>query len=201
MHDILSVRDFSGPDRGLNLLAAVFGASASAPAKSPTDGKIICTAGEWYLFPSHFFVPSNLHSVGFIEGNFHGLLPRYFPTTNVHKNGTLDLGTSVVAGTAFNDMNKEVRARYLNLYECDALVLVCDLKSDGTPFLPAFIDKMNNQPGSNWRTTLWSPVLDQANSPSSVARAFYIPNYSPWLNKYKAYALLERQNPKIVVDN
>lgn len=165
------------------------------PLADNGNTKTICTAGEWYMFPSHFFLPEGPHFIGFIEGNFHGLLPDYYTPTRTEVNGTLILGTRAITNSKFNDLNQEVKERYTNISSCDALVLVCGTRDDGTAIVPSFIDRLAPQSGSAWRVTLANPLLDPSNSPSSIARAYYIPGYSWRRNKYKVYALLERAKP------
>jgi hypothetical protein len=38
---------------------------------------IICMGGEWYTFPSHFFLPNNAR-IEYVYDNFHGELPQHF---------------------------------------------------------------------------------------------------------------------------
>jgi hypothetical protein len=154
--------------------------------------KKICTAGEWYLFPSHFFLPSD-YSVGFIEGNFHGLLPRYFPETR-YNNHTSEkkLGTSVSTGSDFNDRNREVRERYDLLASCDALVLTSEVDGDNnnTPIIPPFLGNKHSATHPFRVVAYRAPILDAAKSSSSLARAFYIPKFSEKHNLYKAYTII-----------
>ena len=66
----------------------------------------LCVGKEWYRFPSHFFLPSNVR-VAFLKSDFAGLLPKYYegpPTvgTRVHPSG-------------MNDLNLEDPSRYVGL--------------------------------------------------------------------------------------
>ena len=175
----------------------------------------VCTAGEWYLFPSHFFLPSNVR-IGYVEGTFHGLLPRYFPSTNLTTTAvvvdndtsehhvsdqqvTIHLGTRQSTGEDFNGLNQEVRSRYLVESDCDAFVLV--LNNDSNEAIKTSTEtetetihkddraRNTNQKQSKKKHTM-QLILDPANSQSSLARAYFIPKFSSTRNVYREYALL-----------
>jgi hypothetical protein len=91
----------------------------------------LCLGQEWYYFPSHFFLPSTI-SIGYVEDDFHGLLPAYFETTssNSERNSTaidwvaqqknIRTGTSTLPRhTDFNNRNAEECSRYHPIQQCD----------------------------------------------------------------------------------
>eukprot|EP00977_Amphora_coffeiformis_P019538 scaffold7349_cov173-Amphora_coffeaeformis.AAC.19 len=78
------------------------------------ESKTVCTCGEWYRFPSSFFLPQGTHLV-FLESSFKGQLPQYF---SVH--GSRPESQQVLQ--PFNDQNKEEPSRYGTLETCDWIV-------------------------------------------------------------------------------
>lgn len=76
----------------------------------------LCTGREWYIFPSHFFLPNHI-DLHFFPDNFRGILPQYFSEFN---------GTFSEPIEPFNDKNQEERSRYMPLNKCDFLILTVD---------------------------------------------------------------------------
>ena len=72
----------------------------------------ICTCGEWYRFPSSFYLPSTIHAFGFVQSSFDGQLPQPFPPTGSKANDILH----------FNDQNRPEPASYTSLDQCDYLI-------------------------------------------------------------------------------
>jgi hypothetical protein len=72
----------------------------------------ICMGGEWYTFPSHFFLPNHAR-IEYVFDNFHGELPQHFNSIQ---------GTSSTPSQLFNDQNQEEISRYVSLKSCDYLV-------------------------------------------------------------------------------
>ena len=78
-------------------------------AQLTQEGTTVCTCGEWYRFPSSFYLHDNLL---FVPSSFQGQLPAPFsehgsrPGTSFH----------------FNDQNREEMDRYIDLEDCDYLV-------------------------------------------------------------------------------
>ena len=86
-----------------------------ADIRSTSDGYLpvtVCIGGEWYTFPSHFFLPPNAR-LEYVRGNFHGQLPQHFRSY---------LGTSNPPIYNFNDKNEEEDSRYVEFNTCDYLV-------------------------------------------------------------------------------
>ena len=142
----------------------------------------ICTGGEWYYFPSHFFLPSNAQ-LDYVYDNFHGQLPQYFAQNN---------GTFSEPLQPFNDKNKEEKSRYIDIEVCDYLVASIP---DYTSFeierlIDSFrnVDKLILKDSNIWKPIKGHQVIDPIKSTSSLARAFFIPGLSS-ANKFKKYAI------------
>jgi hypothetical protein len=71
----------------------------------PQTGKVCIQ--DWYLFPSHFFIPENVQ-IGFIKGDF-GLVPSLY-------NGY----SSIPDGN--NDENRPIDTRFMEIEECDYVI-------------------------------------------------------------------------------
>jgi alpha-1,2-mannosyltransferase len=77
-----------------------------------TADSTICTCGEWYRFPSSFYLPSNIQSFGFVQSSFDGQLPQPF----------LPSGSKVNTVLHFNDQNRPEPASYTSIDDCDYLI-------------------------------------------------------------------------------
>lgn len=81
-------------------------------ARSPS----VCMGGDWYTFPSHFFMPEGF-KLQFVQDNFHGILPQHFSAPNgswVNPHHSL----------AMNDKNTEEIDRYVSLErDCSYVVI------------------------------------------------------------------------------
>ena len=131
----------------------------------------ICTCGEWYRFPSSFYLPMpkettvDFKFVSPSSSYFEGQLPHAF----------LPQGSGIGATyTAFNDRNvPEYDDRYVPIDECDYLV-------DAMWSNPAATyDNVEDNPScrdndSQWLPVIKSPFLD-AESTTTLHRILYIP--------------------------
>jgi len=91
-------------------------ASTTATANNSNERTTyVCAAGEWYRFPSSFFLPPN-HQLGFLKSSFTGQLPQPFTEF-----GSKTDGLSVQTGK-FNDMNKEEMDRYVDISQCSYVI-------------------------------------------------------------------------------
>jgi alpha-1,2-mannosyltransferase len=82
-----------------------------------SDSRIIstvCTCGEWYRYPSSFFLPHNMQLV-FLESSFKGQLPQPFTQYGSRVESQQYL-------QPFNDQNKEEPSRYGDVNSCDYIV-------------------------------------------------------------------------------
>jgi hypothetical protein len=180
----------------------------------------VCIGGEWYTFPSHFFLPNNAR-LEYVRGNFHGQLPQHFATIN---------GTSASTAQHFNDKNEEEESRYVKLSTCDYLVATMDLHNRNSKE-EEIVEKESARSGSwrdrvgqffqtqtargdetgddkgeslvfsmpdtdsepvNFRLVFSRRVIDPARSSSSLARAYIIPGLSSMQNAYNSYSALKR---------
>lgn len=88
---------------------------SDADIRSTSDGYLpvtVCIGGDWYTFPSHFFLPPNAR-LQYVRGNFHGQLPQHYRSFQ---------GTSSTPIFNFNDKNEEEESRYVAFSTCDYLV-------------------------------------------------------------------------------
>jgi len=139
----------------------------------------ICVGKEWHRFPSSFFLPDNSYTLGFLQSEFRGQLPKYYalsisgslPTTLTHSD--------------FNDLNQEEPSRYVaHPGMCDYIV---DLDND---------EVTNLQPryganAINWTVVGQFPYLHSTAS-HPLLRAFYVPLLDEEFCKYNNYLLLKR---------
>lgn len=113
---------------------------------------VICTCGEWYRFPSSFYLPSTIQSFGFVQSSFEGQLPQPFSATGSRPNNQMH----------FNDQNRPEPSTLTLIDECDYLV---DLFSSN--------DCREND--SIWKPIALAAFLDADRTSSTLHRALYIP--------------------------
>ncbi|EED93788.1 mannosyl transferase [Thalassiosira pseudonana CCMP1335] len=127
----------------------------------------VCTAGEWYRYPSSFFLPPNTQ-LGFLKSSFTGQLPQPF-TAMGSKKDSLAIQTGL-----FNDVNKEEMDRYIDIEECSYVVeLVPSVVSDNTADRPECIQYMDSS-SSSWNLTASYDYLDAESTPT-LHRTLYLP--------------------------
>lgn len=102
----------------------------------PSELVTVCTGAEWYLFPSHFFLPNNAR-LAFVRDGFGGVLPQHFGfgrLSSLHPQDVIDPwhrnGTYLLPVQPFNDRNEEELSRYVLLEDCHYVVVVVDENSD-----------------------------------------------------------------------
>lgn len=149
---------------------------------NPSSSISVCMGGDWYTFPSHFFLP-NAASLNYVSDNFHGLLPQHYSTTN---------GTSCEPTQPFNDRNEEQTERYLEIKSCDYVVNLSPRSEttiqDMTPLQRALL--FDNSP---FQVLATSNIIDPQNSPT-WSRVVYIPYVSNRNNMYLRYVLAGKQS-------
>lgn len=164
-----------------------------ATAASPS-GKVtyVCTAGEWYRFPSSFFLPPN-HQLGFLKSSFTGQLPQPF-TSHGSKMESL-----AEQGGKFNDMNREEMDRYIDIEQCTYVVelVPLDLEINITTGdnMPEGLQYMNSSAssGGSWTKIASHNYLD-ADSTPLLHRILYIPFGRDGKVTYKSYNLYARDS-------
>jgi len=113
---------------------------------------VLCTCGEWYRFPSSFYLPSTIQSFGFVQCSFEGQLPQPFQSTGSRPNESIH----------FNDQNRPELSAYTSIDDCDFLV---DLFSS--------TDCREND--SIWKPVALGSFLDSERTTSTLHRTLYIP--------------------------
>jgi alpha-1,2-mannosyltransferase len=121
---------------------------------------VICTCGEWYRFPSSFYIPNKSSSFGFAPSTFGGQLPQLFTVAGSGPSSLL----SDDSPNQFNDMNQPEPGSYTPLHTCDYLVELDSSVLSCTEQLDGF----------TWEPIISSPFLD-ASATSSIHRIIYIP--------------------------
>jgi len=142
----------------------------------------VCTAGEWYRFPSSFFLPPN-HQLGFLKSSFTGQLPQPFTEF-----GSREESLDVQAGK-FNDMNKEEVDRYVDISQCSYVVELVPSGSNSLQDPPECLQYMesDSSPGS-WTLVSSREYLD-AESTQLLHRILYLPfNREVTFKEYNLYA-------------
>jgi len=141
----------------------------------------ICTAGEWYRFPSSFFLPANTQ-LGFLKSSFSGQLPQPF-TEFGSKKESLEIQEG-----AFNDVNKEEMDRYIGIHQCSYVIeLVPSDISDGEE-TPECLQYMKSDPSGDWTQVASYKYLD-AISTDALHRILYIPFRRTSKVRHKGYNL------------
>lgn len=165
----------------------------------------ICIGREWYLFPSHYFLPdaARLH---FVRDNFTGILPQYYPSQQYYPSDDgIRNGTYATPLQPFNDRNQEEASRYVPLTSCQYLVIAVDgneptaLQDD---VRRTILSANSDSPSMDQHTAIQhSPhrvyferlaeqsVLSTEHSLVPTARAFFIPELSSKTVKFKSFGL------------
>ena len=128
--------------------------SVEADDHVASSADVICTCGEWYRFPSSFFVGSNVF--GFAPSTFNGQLPQVFSDEGS--------GPSTASSNRFNDKNQPEMGSYTPLESCDFIVE-----------LSASLNSCLGQNGIKWNPIIKEPFLDADATSSAIHRILYIP--------------------------
>ena len=132
----------------------------SNSAVSPTT--TVCTCGEWYRFPSSFYIESEFSNVifGFASSTFTGQLPQLFT-----EEGS---GPPAVSGNHFNDKNEPEIGSYTPLESCDFLI---ELSTS----LHSCVGQKGGNNETEWKTIAKEPFLDSEATNSALHRILYLP--------------------------
>ncbi|KAL7581607.1 hypothetical protein ACA910_022163 [Epithemia clementina (nom. ined.)] len=117
---------------------------------------LVCTCGEWYRFPSSFFLPKNTH-LGFLRSSFTGQLPQQFS-----KFGSRPESRAVLQ--PFNDQNLEQTERYVNFEDCDWVIDLEDsecVSNDETSKIIARVPFLDAAATSALHRILYIPFLHE----------------------------------------
>ena len=113
--------------------------SPPAPPLSGALPAVVCTGSEWYLFPSHFFLPRGAR-LSFLDDGFRGILPQHYsfgrsdPSLFAEQEIALGVslthnGTYLTPVQPFNNGNREESSRYVPIASCDFIVALVDTNS------------------------------------------------------------------------
>jgi alpha-1,2-mannosyltransferase len=128
-------------------------------SEAPETPNVVCTCGEWYRFPSSFYIPEKFSEFGFAPSTFGGQLPQPF---TVHGSGP-----ESSAMTKFNDRNEPEKRSYTALEDCDFLVEL------STSFDSCA--EHSEQEEYEWEHILKAPFLNADATSSAIHRIVYIP--------------------------
>lgn len=148
------------------------------PARS-SDYRV-CVGGEWYRFPTSFFLPGKQNTLYFIKSSFGGQLPQPFRPVN----GTWDAPL-----LPFNELNQEEPSRYVPLDSCTYYIEFFPRGADEESVAEA-IKKSGGIP-EKWEVLNTWPFIDTERSRSPY-RSFYIPGLTEKHTKFGDYALLAK---------
>ena len=137
----------------------VFAALPEAPPAGAGAGVTVCVGGEWFEFPSSFYLPSPRHRLAFVRSGFDGLLPFPFDTAPSD------------APEYFNDRNRAAPGQVADAAACDFLV---GLLRPGQARLQAFADNPALGDPAGWEVLRSEPYLD-AGASHPLLRALYVP--------------------------
>ena len=161
-------------------------ASASLVLSGEKQINYVCTAGEWYRFPSSFFLPPN-HQLGFLKSSFTGQLPQPFS-----KYGSKPESLAVQAGN-FNDVNEEEMDRYVDIKQCSYVIELVPSESKNFQNVPECLQYMQSESsdGGFWTELASYKYLDPE-STSTLHRILYLPFGRDGKVIYKGYNLYSK---------
>jgi len=129
---------------------------------------VVCTCGEWYRFPSSFYLPSSIKSFGFVQSSFEGQLPQLF---------TPD-GSGLKSSNHFNDRNLPEPGSHVSLDDCDYLIdlWTSDCRENDFIWKPIGQDSfLDAERTSTLHRTLYLPYLhEQAETQGGVEYVDYV---------------------------
>lgn len=149
--------------------------------------KNVCVGGEWYRFPSSFFLPHDAR-LRFVRSSFDGQLPQPF----LEDRDASRWSMTSRPRSSFNNVNREEPSSYVDLDACDLLV---DLDFRSTRKDWKVDDELSpwfSSSESDWIVLETVPFLDRETC-SSLYRAFWIPRVTPANCKHASYVLLGRR--------
>jgi len=125
--------------------------------------KIVCTCGEWYRFPSSFFIESKSSGVifGFAPSTFTGQLPQPF-----FQHGS---GPPLSTANRFNDKNQPEAGSYTPLESCDFVIEL------STSLYSCIGQNEGNREDMDWNPIIKLPFFNPEISTSNLHRILYIP--------------------------
>jgi alpha-1,2-mannosyltransferase len=147
-------------------------------SKSSVTATVVCTCGEWYRFPSSFFIESVDSSeviFGFAPSTFTGQLPQPFTKDGSGLPSFASSSSSSSSSSTtnqFNDRNLPETGSYTSLENCDFLVeLSTSLHSCTEQGNSSNIDIIK------WQPIVRVPFFDSETTTSTLHRILYIPHF------------------------
>jgi alpha-1,2-mannosyltransferase len=141
---------------------------------------VVCTCGEWYRFPSSFYLPTTIKSFGFVESSFQGQLPQPFTSA----------GSGHGVETKFNDKNLPEPDSYTSIDNCDYLIdlFTSDCRENDSLWYPIAQDSFLDQDRtSTLHRSLYIPFLhEQAIERGGVTYVDYVLYKKDYSSYYKA---------------
>jgi len=144
-------------------------------SKSSITPTVVCTCGEWYRFPSSFFIESVDSSdviFGFAPSTFTGQLPQPFTKDG---SGPPSFSSSPSSSSSttnqFNDKNLPEPGSYMSLGNCDFLVELSTSLHSCT--------EQGNSSNSDiikWQPIVQVPFFNSEATTSTLHRILYIPH-------------------------
>jgi alpha-1,2-mannosyltransferase len=144
----------------LVVYSKISGILSTERSQADNDNVIICTCGEWYRFPSSFYLP-NSSNFSFAPSSFDGQLPQPFTV----------YGSRPSSPTTFNDQNRPEPASLINdVSQCDFVV---DISTSSDCLASSAKNDIGKQ--SKWDTLVKSPFLDAEQTSNVLHRTLFIP--------------------------
>ena len=144
----------------------------------------VCVGGEWYRYPSSFYLPPNAH-LGFLKSSFGGQLPQPFT-----EYGSQEKSLTVQKGK-FNDMNEEEVDRYVDIKTCSYVIELVNEDDTSGAHLPEGLQYIANDGAKKWRQVAQYKYLS-VDRTSFLHRILYIPIFRNGHVVYDNYAIYQR---------
>jgi alpha-1,2-mannosyltransferase len=135
----------------------------------------VCVSKEWYRFPSSFFIPEDINlptkkqkwRLRYLESDFKGQLPGVY-------NEALRIPESTrFVDKKFNDENKEVRQRYVDIMKCHYFIDTDNQEENSSAYIQ--LSYKNKKTETKWKTLSQLRFLDSSYSENRLLRSFYVP--------------------------
>lgn len=163
---------------------------ALADTTSSSGETYVCTVGEWYRFPSSFFLPMN-HKLGYLKSSFDGQLPQPF---TLH--GSRIESLAMPEAGHFNDKNEEEMDRYVDIGMCSYVFELVPMHDDDDDVPEGMRYMASDTSGGSWELLASRQFLDAEKTPA-LHRILYIPSFgSTAVNDavaFKRYNVYERR--------
>jgi len=165
----------------IEIYSSLFERMKLVQASSSRSNMHVCVGGEWYRFPSSFFLPDSLQ-LSYLPSSFKGQLPQPFPPG----------GVSVDPTGPFNNKNREEESRYISggVNSCAFLIaLVFDYDRKSSDSVYSILDEMKADATGTWKNIENRPFLN-AEGTSVLVRSLYLPfaSQTPAMGQYQLFA-------------